>query len=94
MPKKQNSKVTISSTYKIKELAAEIAQLDNDQIICLFKKVDGLCSDCCFIGHKWNDCFQRWIDERTEQLNINEGFPVGLSLTEGNLDWFWKLPPH
>ena len=67
MAKKRKTKVTITSSFTIKDLAEQIYQLDHDEIICLFKEIDDLAKDYHTIDNDWNVLFQQWIDKRSEK---------------------------
>ena len=66
MAKQRNTKVAICVSFKIKDLAQQIYDLDIDDVICLFKEVDALYSDSenSMDKNDWNTHFQQWLDER------------------------------
>ena len=66
MAKQRNTKVGICVSFKIKDLAQEIYDLDIDDVLCLFKEVDTLYM-ASENGSYWNDSFQQWIDQRMKR---------------------------
>lgn len=70
LTKKKNTKVPITVCIKIKDLAELIYQLEVDEILCLFKEVDALCSDdsiCPEITVEWNTAIEQWFNERSAE---------------------------
>ena len=62
----RKTKVGICVSFKIKDLAQQIYDLDSDDVLCLFKEVDDL-----FMvnedGFEWNEGLQEWINKRMKR---------------------------
>ena len=83
MAKRRKTKVPITVSLKIKELAEQIYDLDIDEVICLLTELDTLYSNNhgCLEGVEWNEALQVWIHKRS-QKNISKEIPKRITLMD------------
>ena len=78
MAKQRNTKVGICVSFKIKDLAQQIYDLDSDDVLCLFQEVDALYM-ASEDGFDWNEGLQEWIIRRwqpSDRRRRQRGHPL------------------